>query len=830
MSKLLLIDAKSLIFRAYYATAYGPIMVSKSGQPTNALFGFTNMIIKALELIQPTHVLFAFDTKAKTFRHEQFQDYKGTRKELPQELIDQFQLIRAFLDASAFFRYEIEGFEADDIIGSATRRFDEHTVVILSSDRDLLQLINPYTSVVLMKKGLSETLTFDLATLKADEGLEPFQIVDMKALMGDTADNIPGVPNIGEKKAKKLIDTYHHLDAIYDNIDAIKGKLQQDLIQYKDQAYLSKHLATIIQDIPLPFALADLVAKPNYDEGARFLRMVDMNTLAFNFGKLSEKVHPQTMKHASLSYFNCTKPAVIVFNGTQWIVGNHEYIAMFSSLNEELSAFLCLDCPKIFIDKKKAMHEAALFNVEIKHGEDALIIANIVDSSLTSVDKLKDYFHLTLDKKNSVESDCQLVNHVARNYETWMQYLVANDLEDIYTSIEKPLIEVLFQMEIKGIKIDEASLIEIANTTANTIEAIESTIRTIIQKPQLNLNSPKQLADYLFDELQLPTGKQRSTNIDVLESLVDHHPVIKHIIEYRKYQKFYSTYALGLQKYVSNEKRIHTEYTQFSTATGRLSSNNPNLQNISIRNEETAIIRKVFVPDNDDFVLLAADYSQIELRILAHLSNETKMIDAFKAGVDIHTSTAMDIFHVAHDEVTSTMRRAAKAVNFGIIYGMSDFGLSEQLKVSRKEAASFIQKYNETYPRIMTYMDEVVMSAQVNGYVSTLFKRRRNIVELTSPVYNVREFGKRIAMNAPIQGSAADLIKLAMIRLHSHLCERNAKSKLILQVHDELVVHAAKAELSWLQPLLQETMENIVTLSVPLKVSMNLGKTWLEAK
>lgn len=830
MSKLLLIDANSLIFRAYYATAYGPIMVSKSGQPTNALFGFVNMIIKALELIQPTHVLFAFDTKAKTFRHEQFQAYKGTRKELPQELIDQFQLIRAFLDASHFVRFEVEGFEADDVIGSAIRRFDEHTAVILSSDKDLLQLINPMTSVVLMKKGLSETLTFDLETLKASEGLEPYQIVEMKALMGDSADNIPGVPNVGEKKAKKLIETYHHLDAIYENIDAITGKLKLDLLAYKDQAYLSKHLATIIQDVPLPFALSDLANRPDYDEGARFLRMLDMNTLAINYGKLSDKVHPQSTNHASLSSFNHDKPAVIMFNATQWIVGNQEHFAVFSSLSEELSAFLRLDNQKIFIDKKKAMHEASLFNVEIISGDDALIVANLVDSSLTAVDKLKDYFHIAIDKKNTLASDCQLVNHVARQWDAWMAFLITHDIENVYTTIEKPLIDVLFHMEKSGVKIDEASLIEIANTTANTIATIENTIRTMMQKTHINLNSPKQLGDYLFDELQLPSGKQRSTNIDVLESLVEHHPIIRHIIEYRKYQKFYSTYALGLQKYVSTEKRIHTEYTQFSTATGRLSSNNPNLQNISIRNEETAIIRRVFVPDSDDFVLLAADYSQIELRILAHLSNETKMIDAFKKGIDIHTSTAMDIFHVSHDEVTSQMRRAAKAVNFGIIYGMSDFGLGEQLKISRKEAASFILKYNQTYPRIMTYMDEVVMSAQVNLYVSTLFKRRRTINELTSPVYNVREFGKRIAMNAPIQGSAADLIKLAMIRLHQQLRKRKAKSQLIMQVHDELVVHAAKAELDWLQPLLRETMENVVTLSVPLEVSMNYGNTWLEAK
>jgi DNA polymerase I len=830
MSKLLLIDANSLIFRAYYATAYGNMMVSKSGQPTNALFGFTNMIIKALDMIQPTHVLFAFDAKAKTFRHEQFQDYKGTRKELPQELIDQFLLIREFLDACEFPRLEIEGFEADDIIGTSTIRFDEQDIVILSSDKDLLQLINDKTQVILMKKGLSETLTMNLESLKELEGIQPYQVVEMKALMGDSADNIPGVPNVGEKTAKKLIESYQNIDVLYENIDDIKGKLKENLVQYKDQAYLSKHLATIIKDIPLPLTLQNLEYQPNFDEGARFLRMYDMNTLSQSLSSLSSSSKKKTVEVNSILQLGDEKPLVVFFNQEVWCVGHDEACVVFQSLTEELSLFLTSSTPKVFIDVKRAMHEAVLFNVTIQAYDDALIIANLVDSSLTSVEKLKDHFQISMDKKNPLESDIQLIHEVSKSIKTWENELIELDMTEVYNTIEKPLTAVLFDMERLGIKIDDEALKDIAQATAIKIEEIEKNIQDIINQPHLNLNSPKQLATVLFDELNLPANKQRSTNIDVLESLIHHHPIIPLLIEYRKYQKFYSTYALGLQKYVSDVKRIHTEYSQVSTSTGRLSSNNPNLQNISVRNEDTVIIRKIFIPDHDDYVLLAADYSQIELRLLAHLSSETKMIEAFQQGIDIHTKTAMDIYHVELSEVTSNMRRAAKAVNFGIVYGISDFGLSEQLKIDRKEASIFIQKYHQSFPRIMAYMDDVVTSAQKLGYASTMFNRRRIINELSSPVYSVREFGKRAAMNAPIQGTAADLIKIAMVKLSDALKQRHAKSKLILQVHDELVVHAAKDELHWLKPLMKEVMENVVELSLPLEVSMSEGTNWMEAK
>lgn len=830
MSKLLLIDANSLIFRAYYATAYGNMMVSKSGQPTNALFGFTNMIVKAISMIHPTHILFAFDTKAKTFRHEQFQDYKGTRKELPQELIDQFLLIREFLDACEFPRFEVEGFEADDIIGTSTIRFDEQEIVILSSDKDLLQLINDKTEVVLMKKGLSETLIMNLKSLKELEGILPYQVVEMKALMGDSADNIPGVPNVGEKTAKKLIESYQNIDALYENITEVKGKLKENLVQFKDQAYLSKHLATIIKDIPLPFTLQNLEFQPKFEEGARFLRLHDMNTLAQSLSSLSSTVKKSTMEVKSIRQLGFDKPLVVYFNHEVWCVGHDEACVVFQTFNEELSYFLSSLTPKIFIDVKRAMHEAALFNVAFQAYDDALIIVNLVDSSITSAEKLKDHFQLSIDKKNLLESDIQLVHHVAKTIRNWEEKLVKLELSHVYNTIEKPLTAVLFDMERLGIKIDDVALMEIAESTLIKINEIEKKIQDIIHQPQLNLNSPKQLAAILFDELNLPPNKQRSTNIDVLESLIHHHPIIVLLIEYRKFQKFYSTYALGLQKYLSENNRIHTEYSQVATSTGRLSSNNPNLQNISIRNEDTIIIRKIFIPDNDDFVLLAADYSQIELRLLAHLSEETKMIEAFQQGIDVHSKTAMDIFHVDLSEVTSMMRRTAKAVNFGIIYGISDFGLSEQLKIGRKEASMFIEKYHQNFPRIMAYMDEVVTSAQRLGYATTLFLRRRIINELSSPVYSVREFGKRAAMNAPIQGTAADLIKIAMVQLSNALCQRQAKSKLILQVHDELVVHAAKDELHWLKPLMKEIMENVVELSLPLEVSMSEGSNWMEAK
>ncbi len=681
-----------------------------------------------------------------------------------------------------------------------------------------------------MKKGLSETLTMSLESLKELEGILPYQVVEMKALMGDSADNIPGVPNVGEKTAKKLIEAYQNIDVLYENIADIKGKLKDNLVQYKDQAYLSKHLATIIKDIPLPFALQNLEYHPNFEEGARFLRMYDMNTLSQSLSSLSSSSKKKTVEVKSIYQLGEDKPLVVYFNQEVWCVGHDEACVIFQSLNEELSLFLSSSRSKVFIDVKRAMHEAALFNVTIQAYDDALIIVNLVDSSITSVEKLKDHFQLSMDKKNPLESDIQLIHQVSKSIKTWEDELVKLNLTEVYDTIEKPLTEVLFDMERLGIKIDDEALKDIAHSTSIKISEIEKDIQDIIKQPQLNLNSPKQLATVLFDELNLPANKQRSTNIDVLESLIDHHPIIPLLIEYRKYQKFYSTYALGLQKYVSDTKRIHTEYSQVSTSTGRLSSNNPNLQNISVRNEDTVIIRKIFIPDHDDFVLLAADYSQIELRLLAHLSSETKMIEAFQQGIDIHTKTAMDIYHVDISEVTSIMRRAAKAVNFGIVYGISDFGLSEQLKIDRKEASLFIQKYHQSFPRIMAYMDDVVSSAQRLGYASTMFLRRRIITELSSPVYSVREFGKRAAMNAPIQGTAADLIKIAMVKLSDALKQRQARSKLILQVHDELVVHAAKDELHWLKPLMKDVMENVVELSLPLEVSMSEGSNWMEAK
>lgn len=842
MKELLLIDANSMVFRAYYATAYGRMMTTSSGQPTNALFGFASMVFKALEMMKPDAVLFAFDTKVKTFRHIQYEQYKGTRKELPQELIDQFVLIREYLDAFDVTRLEIEGYEADDIIGTLVKQYPDTKKIILTSDRDLLQLINKNTSVLLIKKGITETQLMDEKTLFQEQGLVPSQIIDLKSLMGDSSDNIPGVSGVGEKTAKKLLDDYKTLDGVYENIDQLKGKLKERLIEQKDLAYLSYELATIHCDVPLHLTQEQLRFTPNWQNTGKFFRTYEIDSLV-DFISKYEDTDIQTPEVEWVEFdSNRFKEETFIMasefeSEAMRKTANHlvlvckENIAKvtYDDLSDDFKQWAQSDVKKVAFDAKGLHHLAYQKQFTFSNiVDDVWLMMFLDDTSLTSLDKIKDKWQITINKADILHSDRHFAKKAYESLGQLRLMLKEKSLEKLYQEIELKLVDTLFAMEVAGILVDQKTLSEINQQTLEKVQRLEMEIHEFT-KTKFNVNSPKQLAEVLYDELELPAPKKRSTAIDVLESLQGKHPIIPKIIEYRKFQKFYSTYTVALSKYVREDGRIHTDYNQCVAQTGRLSSNNPNMQNISVKNEETAIIRKIFVAEENS-VLLAADYSQIELRLLAHMANEQAMIDAFNNDIDIHTKTAMDVFGVSMDQVTPAMRRQAKAVNFGIIYGMSDFGLANQINVTRKEASNFMAAYDKSYPNITKFMDELVEFAQKNGYVKTIFGRRRIIDELFSSVYSVREFGKRAAMNAPIQGSAADLIKIAMLSVHDQLLANNKQSELLLQVHDELVLNVKEDELDWVKAMVRDVMENVVKLKVPLRISMSYGKNWYEAK
>ena len=842
MKQLLLVDANSMVFRAYYATAYGRMMSTSNGQPTNALFGFASMVFKALAMIKPEAVLFAFDAKAKTFRHKQYEAYKGTRVELPQELIDQFLIIRDYLDEFDVKRIEVEGYEADDIIGTMVKNYPDAKKIILTSDRDLLQLIDENTSVLLMKKGITETQLVDLKTLQQEQGLKPYQIIELKSLMGDSSDNIPGVTGIGEKTAKKLLDQYETLDGVYSHLHELKGKLRENLESQKELAYLSHQLATIYKNVPLDITNEQLVYTPNWQAAAKFFRTYEINSLVEFIAEFETSDHQEATANwvdfdQSFDKDNCFIMAGEFENdqgiksASCFIVAHGDKISKIAT-NNISSAFKTWaksKYKKIAFDAKSLYHLAKQHDFQFNGIEDDIWLMVFLDNtSLTSLDKIKDEWQISIDKKDMLQSDSMFAVEALKNYSQLKQTLQDKSLYRLYRDIEFKLIDPLFEMEKNGVLVNHTILQEINKKTAEKLKILEERIYHYTSG-KFNINSPKQLAEVLYDQLGLPAAKKRSTAIDVLESLHDSHPIIPEIIEYRKYQKFYSTYTIGLQKFIRDDSRIHTDFNQCATQTGRLSSNHPNMQNISIKNEETAIIRKIFVAEKDS-VILAADYSQIELRLLAHLANEQAMIDAFNQNIDIHTKTAMDIFEVGFDEVTSAMRRQAKAVNFGIIYGMSDFGLANQLSITKKQANAFMEAYNKSYPNIAKYMHDVVEFAKEHGYVKTIFDRRRVIDELFDSAFLVREFGKRAAMNAPIQGSAADLIKLAMLEVYNQLKDNDMQSTLILQVHDELVLNVKKDELPWVKTMVSKAMENVIDLKVPLQVSLNYGDNWYQAK
>jgi DNA polymerase I len=847
MKKLLLVDGNSMVFRAFYATIYTRPMITSFGQPTNAVFGFANMVNKALQMLRPDAILFAFDSGKKTFRHHQYPQYKGTRKELPQELIDQFQLIRQYLDASNYPRIEVDGYEADDIIGTMAIRYPQWQTTILTSDRDLLQLIDDTTSVILMKKGITELEHLDKELLKSEYGLQPEQIPDLKGLMGDPSDNIPGIPKVGEKTAMKLLDEYHTLENILENVNQLKGKLKETVEENIELAKLSKELATIYKDVPLDITIDQLTNQPDLEGMGKFFRQYEMRSLDRMIQEIftnDRKENGESAENESSATFDKSffKDGCIITafqpvgrgykaDCSGFVISDGEKSALIVKEDEQSLFAQWLNSPfkKVGYDVKLLLHIFDTWGLKSQgFSDDIMLLTFLDDTMLTTQDKLKDKWGISVAKDDPKLSASQFARVAFNELGNCVQRLKDKDMWSLYFDIEWPLLFDLYEMERWGILIDQPTLDDISVKTLQRINDLSERIY-FFAGTQFNINSPKQLAEVLFDQLQLPSNSKRSTAVDVLEDLAGKHPIVDEIIEYRKYQKLYSTYAEGLKKYVEEDSKIHTVFSQISTQTGRLSSVDPNLQNISIRSEETREIRKAFIA-KEGWQLLSADYSQIELRILAHIANETAMIEAFRQGMDIHTKTAMDVFGVDANKVTSLMRRQAKAVNFGIIYGISDFGLAAQLSISRKDAAKFIEVYLDAYPQIQQFMDRTVEFCKENGYVRTLFNRRREIPEINDRIYSVREFGKRAAMNAPIQGSAADLIKVAMLKVAQQLKEKKLQSHLLLQVHDELLLEVAFGEMDIVKDLVVMAMQEAVQLNVPLEVSTAYGDSWYEAK
>ena len=854
MQNLLLLDGNSMLFRAYYATLYGKSMTTSNGIPTNAIYGFVMMLNKAIEKIQPDALLVAWDADSQTFRKDEYPAYKGTRKPLDEELIAQFPIVREFLDAAGIQRYEIHGYEADDIIGTMSKNKEVHTT-ILSSDRDLLQLIEPHCNVLLMKKGISEMELMDIEAFQEKyDGLVPKQIIDMKGLMGDSSDNIPGVAGVGEKTAIKLLKAHSSVEGVYASIDEVKGKLKEKLLKDKENAFLSKRLATIYRDVPLDFTLEDCAFTGYKDTIQDFFMKYEMRS--FLKKKESKK---KNYSYSEITSWSITSPILLPvctyapyleqeLYGFMGIQENTIYYISKENAQIDLAFQTMLTQENTYStwDMKEMMHlldrngfSQCLFK------EDLHIASFLLHSQATNQDmlmealeiELPESFHdLTLKTKKKDGTNFERVLAMSKAFITQLhekeekiiKQLKEDQLYDLYKEIELPLVSILFHMEKEGISIDESILDEIDQKNEQEVQKLVKKIYDFAGK-EFNINSPKQLASVLFDDLNLKAGKKRSTSAEVLEKLRSEHPIIDCLLAYRKFAKIKGTYIDGLKKHIHEDSKIHTSFNQTMTQTGRLSSSDPNLQNISVRNEEGREIRKAFVAP-DGMVLLSAAYTQIELRMLAHMANETHMIDAFNQDEDIHTRTATLIFDCDKEQVDSEKRRQAKTVNFGIVYGQTEFGLASQLNVSRAEAKEFMNAYFSKYSNIHSYMNQLIDFCKENGYVETLFHRRRYIPEINDKNFMTREFGKRAAMNAPIQGSAADLIKLAMIRVDQAMKEARVESKLLLQIHDELIFLVPEKELDQMIELVSETMNHAMELKVPLKASIAYGKTWYEAK
>lgn len=855
MEKLVLIDGNSLINRAFYAM---PPLLTKKGEYTNAVYGFMNMFVKMLFDIKPTYVAVAFDLKAPTFRHKMYSGYKATRKPMPQELRPQIPLLKEVLRTMNIAVVEKEGSEADDVIGTIAKATDIQTV-IYTGDKDSFQLVDGETAVYFTRRGITDIDVYDVDNFKTKTGIEPLQIIDLKSLMGDSSDNIPGVKGVGEKTALNLVQKYGSLDGVYEHIEEQKGALKQKLINDKETAYLSHTLATIDTHCDIDTDVEKMRVKmPFSKEVKRMFIDLEFKTLYKKEGLFDESedeyIKAEEKKIIALKKVNGLSELPISTDGSTVSIyfaediisvyrenSDAEYFAKIRGtlLDDGFFAYEIVDALKPLLTGTSPI---ILFNKkDVRH-----YLENFAEAELTApVDDVSLMKYL-VDFNNGAEKFSDVMEEYGENADTcaYALFNICAKLKEklneednvwLYKDMELPLSDVLYDMETAGFKVDEESLVETGKKYEAVLKELEIKIKTLAEEPELNVKSPKQLGDVIFEKFKLGKGKKTrkgySTTAEVLEELEDAHPIIPLILRYRQIQKLYSTYIEGFKPLIDKKTGlIHTSFNQTVTATGRLSSKEPNLQNIPVRDDEGKELRKFFVPKNKDRILVGADYSQIELRLLAAFSDCKVLIDAFNDGKDIHSITASRVFGVPISEVTSNMRRDAKAVNFGIIYGMSEYGLSKQLKISVNAAREYISAYFKEYPEVKKYMEANVESARRKGYAVTMFGRKRYIRELLSSNYNLRQFGERVAMNMPLQGSAADVIKLAMINVQRRLKKENLKSELILQVHDELIIDAFTEEQEQVKRILKEEMEGTVKLPVTLTVESGCGKTWFDAK
>ncbi|HEM3629162.1 TPA: DNA polymerase I [Streptococcus suis] len=875
-NKLLLIDGSSVAFRAFFAL-YNQIdrFKSPTGLHTNAIYGFNLMLDHMMKRIEPTHILVAFDAGKTTFRTEMYADYKAGRAKTPDEFREQFPFIRQMLDAMGVKHYELDQYEADDIIGTldkmAERTDIPFDVTIVSGDKDLIQLTDENTVVEISKKGVAEFEEFTPAYLMEKMGITPTQFIDLKALMGDKSDNIPGVTKIGEKTGLKLLTEFGSLDGIYENIDSMKAsKMKENLIADKEKAFLSRTLATIDTQAPIEIGLDDIVYQgPKVDELGQFYDDMGFKQLRAQLGTTSSQeeavldfqivteISPAMLKQDQFFYFeilgeNYHREDLV---GLAWgdkekiYVGGPELLdspVLRDFLENQTIKTYDFKRGKVLLDRKEITLSPATFDSRLAK----YLLSTVEDNSLTTIANLYGQTSLVPDEavygkgaKLDLPEREVFFPHLARKVqvlieteEPMLTKLEENQQLDLLFDMELPLANVLAKMEIAGIKVEAETLKAMQSENEVLIDQLTKEIYELAGQ-EFNINSPKQLGTILFEDMGLPleyTKKTKtgySTAVDVLERLAPIAPVVSKILEYRQITKLQSTYVVGLQDAILEDGKIHTRYVQDLTQTGRLSSTDPNLQNIPVRLEQGRLIRKAFVPSLENSVLLASDYSQIELRVLAHISQDQHLIEAFQQGADIHTSTAMRVFGIEKaEDVTPNDRRNAKAVNFGVVYGISDFGLSNNLGITRKEAKVYIDTYFERFPGIKNYMETIVREARDKGYVETIYKRRRELPDINSRNFNVRNFAERTAINSPIQGSAADILKVAMINLDKALTEAGLATRMLLQVHDEIILEVPVAELETVKAMVKETMESAISLSVPLIADENEGPTWYEAK
>lgn len=866
MKKLLILDSNSILHRAFYGVRY---LSAKDGTPTNAIYGFLNILLKLIKEQEPDYICAAFDVKAPTFRHKQYEGYKAQRKPMPEGLAAQMPLAKDVLRAMGVTILEKEGYEADDIIGTVARLCEESEIscFIATGDKDDLQLASDKTKVILTvtKSGYNETIIYDDKAVKEKYHVTPTEFIDVKALMGDPSDNIPGVKGVGEKTAMSLIEKHHSIEYIYENIDGIglKGAMLQKMKDGRKMAFMSKELATINRNTPIEFNAEECVFDgfENNGELYEILKRLELNSIIKKLdlsGGDNVKENEDIFKDFSYqvgdkNMINGDKVTVVLdFDGDNISsaavgVGNNAVV-----LNEQDDIKELLEddsVAKVMFDVKEAIVKLN-GRIDIKNiSDDTAIAAYLVDPAKNeyTIEKLaSEYFGTVIEKPevkqlsllDDVETDrseylakCAVALGVLN--ERIGDKIKENGQEKLYQEVELPLVTVLAHLEINGFLVDDNQLKEFADKLGEKIDALTNEIYMLAGE-EFNINSPKQLGVILFEKLELkPVKKTKTgyaTNADVLEKLRDKHPIVNFIMEYRQLAKLKSTYCDGLTAVVNpNTHRIHSVFTQTVTVTGRLSSTEPNLQNIPTRTELGREIRKMFVA-KDGYVLVDADYSQIELRVLAHIANDETMINAFRNNEDIHAVTASQVLGIPLEDVTKEQRSSAKAVNFGIVYGIGEFSLAQDLHISVKEAKAYIESYLEKYHGVRNYMESIKEQAKKDGYVKTMLNRIRYIPELKSPNYNIRQFGERVALNTPIQGTAADIIKLAMVRVDNRLINEGLKSKLILQVHDELIVEAHKDEVDKVKQILSEEMQGAMELNVPLKVDMSTGHSWYDAK